>query len=113
MLTFLVRKPEILGSTPEDNFENAVGLLCPDNVRTFHGDAGSNITYISKRFGDIELKLSDPYDHTEHVLFAHHIWNSGIQMSEFISQANDPVRDTKDSRWSVEGETVLEVGAGA
>ena len=117
MLTFLIRRPEDSGPHPEDHFDNAIGLLFPDNVRTYHGDPGSHVTYLSKRFGDIELNLSDPhgdpYNQTDHLLFAHHLWNSGIQMSEFISQANDPKRDDRDGRWNVEGEKVLEVGAGA
>lgn len=113
MLTFLIRKPQVPQATPEDIYSNAIGLLFPDNVLTYHGDPGSYVTYLSKRFGNIELNLVDPYDHGEHVLFAHHIWNSGIQMAEFISQANDPSRVEKDGRWNVEGEQVLELGAGA
>ena len=113
MLTFLIRKPQIPDPPSEDVYENAVGLLFPDNVPTFHGDAGSQVTYLSKRFGDIQLSLSNPYDQNDHVLFAHYIWNSGIQMSELISQANDPKKDVKDSRWNVEGKKVLELGAGA
>ena len=113
MLTFLIRKPEIPTNTPEVIYSNAVGLLFPDNVRTYHGDAGSHITYVSKRFGDIELGLVDPYDQGEHVLFAHHVWNAGLQMAEFISRANERGREGGDLRWNVEGEKVLEVGAGA
>ncbi len=113
MLTFLIRKPEVAQITPEDIHSNAIGLLFPDNVLTYHGDPGSYVTYVSKRFGNIELNLVDPYDHGEHVLFAHHIWNSGIQMAEFISQANDPGNVENDGRWNVEGEQVLELGAGA
>ena len=113
MLTFLIRRPPVADPTPEDIYSNAIGLLFPDNVLTYHGDPGSHVTYLSKRFGNIELDLVDPYDHGEHVLFAHHIWNSGIQMAEFISQANDPAKPEKDGRWNVEGEQVLELGAGA
>lgn len=113
MLTFLIRKPQPADTTPEEIYSNAVGLLFPDNVLTYHGDPGSCVTYLSKRFGNIELSLVDPYDHGEHVLFAHHIWNSGIQMAEFISQANDPMKTEKVGRWNVAGEQILELGAGA
>ena len=113
MLTFLVRKSHDFEPPSEGIHEDAVGLLIPDNVRTYHGDPGSSITYLSKRFGGLELHLSDPLEQSEHVLFAHHIWNSGIQMSEFISQANDPMKDARDGRWNVAGEKVLELGAGA
>ena len=95
MLTFLVRTAQVPVEQPDDVYSSAVGLLFPDNIRTFHGDPGSYVTYLSKRFGDIKL-----------------IWNSGIQMAEFISQASDEAKDEKDERWNVEGETVLELGAG-
>ena len=113
MLTFLLRKSQITEPAPEDHFDNAVGLLFPDNVRTFHGDPGSDMVYASKRFGDLKLRLSEPSTQDEHVLFAHHIWNSGIQMAEFISKASDPTNDTPDERWKLGGERVLELGAGA
>ena len=113
MLTFRIRKPQIPDTSPEDIYSNAVGLLFPDNVRTYHGDAGSHVTYVSKRFGDLELSLVDPYDQGEHVLFAHHVWNSGIQMAEFISQAGPVANQEEKSKWCVEGEKILELGAGA
>ena len=115
MLTFKIRLPEVPVST-DDIYSNAVGLLFPDNVHTFHGDAGSHITYLSKRFGDMKLTLVDPHDHDEHVLFAHHIWNSGIQMAEFISDATDPAthkEGERENRWDVTGHSVLELGSGA
>jgi len=113
MLTSLVRTPEVLDRQPEDIYSNAVSLFFPDNVRTFHGDPGSHVTYVSRRFGDIKLSLSDPPTQEEHILFAHHIWNSGIQMAEFISQASDGSLAERDGRWDVTGQMVLEVGAGA
>jgi len=113
MLTTLLRTPELVDQEPEDIYSNAVGLFLPDNVRTFHGDPGSYVTYVSKRFGDIKLSLVDPTNQDERVLFAHHIWNSGIQMAEFISEASDRTESERDGRWDVTGETVLEVGAGA
>ena len=113
MLTFLIRTPELPVEPPEDVYSDAVGLLFPDNLRTCHGDAGSHVTYLSKRFGDMKLHLADPLKEEDRTLFAHFIWNSGIQMAEFISQANDPTKNERDIRWNVEGETVLELGAGA
>lgn len=114
MLTFKIRLPEVPVSA-EDIYSNAVGLLFPDNLRTFHGDPGSHITYVSKRFGDMELSLVDPHDQDERVLFAHHIWNSGIQMAEFISDASDPTTKEggeRDRRCDVNGRNVLELGSG-
>lgn len=113
MLTFKIRLPEVPVSA-EDIYSNAVGLLFPDNVRTFHGDAGSHITYLSQRFGDMTLSLVDPHDQDERVLFAHHIWNSGIQMAEFISDASDATKQgERDDRWDVTGRSILELGSGA
>lgn len=108
MLTFKIHLPEV----PNPPAENAVGLLFPDNVRTFHGDPGSHITYLSKRFGEMKLSLVDPHDQDERVLFAHHIWNSGIQMAEFISDAGDLIKEERDVRWDVNGHSVLELGSG-
>lgn len=114
MLTFKIRLPEVPSNSAEDIYCNAVGLLFPDNLRTFHGDPGSHITYLSKRFGDMKLSLVDPHDQDERVLFAHHIWNSGIQMAEFISEASDSVqRGERDAGWDVTGHSVLELGSGA
>ena len=115
MLTFKIRRPEP-DPPPEESSSNAVGLLLPDNLRTFHGDPGSHVTYLSKRFGEIKLSLVDPRDEKERVLFAQHIWNSGIQMAEFISEAGDLTKDEeqqRDSRWDVTGHSVLELGSGA
>ena len=113
MLTFKIRLPEVPNPPAEYIYSNAVGLLFPDNVRTFHGDPGSHITYLSKRFGEMKLSLVDPHDQDEHVLFAHHIWNSGIQMAEFISDCSDHAKEEeRDSRWDVTGHSVLELGSG-
>ena len=47
MLTFKIRLPEVPNPSTEEVYSNAVGMLFPDNVRTFHGDPGSHITYLS------------------------------------------------------------------
>ena len=113
MLTFKIRLPEVPKSSPEDIYSNAVGLLFPDNVQTCHGDPGSHITYLSKRFGDMKLSLVDPRDQDERVLFAHYIWNSGIQMAEFISDGSDLTKgEERDGRWDVAGHSILELGSG-
>ena len=113
MLTFKIRLPEVPNPPAEEIYSNAVGMLFPDNVRTFHGDPGSHITYLSKRFGEMKLSLVNPYDEDERVLFAHHIWNSGIQMAEFISDGSDLTKEgERDTRWDVTGHSVLELGSG-
>ena len=113
MLTFKIRLPEVPSPPAEEVYSNAVGMLFPDNVRTFHGDPGSHITYLSNRFGEMNLNLVNPHDQDERVLFAHHIWNSGIQMAEFISDGSDLTKEgERDVRWDVTGHSVLELGSG-
>lgn len=106
MLTYLLRSSENPSSSLPEVHSTTVGLPIPDNIKTFHGSPGKSIVYSSKRFGDIKLQLSEPENKDQHRLFAHHVWNSGIQLAEFVSDAQE------NGRWSLVGETVLELGAG-
>lgn len=90
---------------PEDIFAAAPGLIFTDDLRNLHGDDRSTLVYKSRRFGNIELRTADPASENDRKLFAHYLWNAGIKMAEMISQE-------EDSRWSVKGERVLELGAG-
>ncbi|KAK4508260.1 hypothetical protein PRZ48_001998 [Zasmidium cellare] len=89
---------------PEDIFASAPGLIFTDDLRNMHGDDASVLVYKSKRFGDIELRTADPEKEGDRKLFAHYLWNAGIKMAELISE--------EDAEWRVEGERVLELGAG-
>lgn len=93
---------------PEDIFAAAPGLIFTDDLRNSHGDPGSTIVYKSKRFGSIELKTADPQAEDERQLFSHYLWNAGIKLAEIISQ-----HSVQNGEWTVEGEKVLELGAGA
>ncbi|MCJ1307113.1 hypothetical protein MMC25_000759 [Agyrium rufum] len=106
---------------PEDIFSVSASILFPDDPQIQHGNPGSGVIYSSSTFGDIELRLSDPEGEGNRRLFAHYVWNSGIQMAEFIGGATS--RSSSDVNgnagemsevvdWSVNGETVLELGAG-
>lgn len=90
---------------PEDIFAAAPGLIFSDDLRNHHGDPDSVIVYKNPRLADIELRTADPTDEDERQLFSHYLWNAGIKMANLISK-------TDDLRWSVEGERVLELGAG-
>lgn len=92
---------------PEDIFAAAPGLIFTDDLRNIHGDPGSIIVYKSKRFGDLELRTADPDGEDERKLFSHYLWNAGIKMAELISH-----NELEHGKWSVEGEKVLELGAG-
>ncbi|EMD00657.1 hypothetical protein BAUCODRAFT_55401, partial [Baudoinia panamericana UAMH 10762] len=92
---------------PEDIFASAPGLIFTDDLRNNHGDPGSTIVYKSKRFGDIELETADPSIERERQLFSHYLWNAGIKLAELISDEH-----ADGGKWSVNGERVLELGAG-
>lgn len=94
---------------PEDIFASAPGLIFTDDLRNQHGDPGSVIIYKSGRFGNIELRTADPEGEDERQLFSHYLWNAAIKLAELMSWAGTKRVDT---RWSVQGEKVLELGAG-
>lgn len=79
-------------------------MIFTDDLRNQHGDPGSSVIYKSKRYGDIELGLTDPAGEDSRKLFSHYLWNAGVQMAEYVGEER--------GRWSVEGKTVLELGAG-
>lgn len=103
-----VRIPGKEATSQEDIFNAGLNLLFPDDAQASHGDPGSYIIYTSPRFGDIQLKLVDPEGANERLLFAHYLWNSGITLADFISQAVGSPGDL----WNVSGLEVLELGAG-
>lgn len=88
---------------PEDIFAAATSSLFKD-VSNLHGDPDSTVVYKSKRFGPIELRTADPEGENERRLFSHYVWNASIKLSELMSTAG--------GAWDVEGERVLELGAG-
>ncbi|KAK6434780.1 hypothetical protein LTR95_009038 [Oleoguttula sp. CCFEE 5521] len=93
---------------PEDIFAAAPMWLFPDDTINMHGDPESIIVYKSSRFGDIRLQTADPNGEAERRLFSHYLWNAGVKLSELISQS----KVASGGAWSVEGEMVLELGAG-
>ena len=97
--------PPDIDEEPEDIFAAAPGLIFPDDLRNIHGDPDSTIVYKSARFGDIELRTSDPENEDERKLFGHYLWNAGIKLAELISQEDH-------GAWSVQGKKVIELGAG-
>lgn len=112
MLSSLVYTPSS-SSSVEDIFFSSLSLIFPDHIRDQHGDPGSYVIYKSQRFGDLDLKLTDPVGEDERRLFAHYLWNSGVLMAEYISGNGDGEKQLKERRrWDVKGEKVLELGAG-
>lgn len=93
---------------PEDIFASAPGFLFTDDLTNSHGAPDSLIQYKNSRLGNIELTTADPVGETERTLFSHYLWNAGLKLAELISHVNE----SEDKRWSVEGEPILELGAG-
>lgn len=107
MLSSLVRLPSPPNDTDiqvEDIFSSALGLIFTDDLRNQHGDPGSSVIYKSQSYGDIELRLTDPAGEDSRNLFSQYLWNAGVQMAEYVGEER--------GKWSVEGEKVLELGAG-
>lgn len=112
-LTELVQEiPINQEESAEDFFASAPGLLFTDDLRNLHGDPGFLITYKSQRFGNIELTTADPNGEEERRLFSHYLWNAGILMAERVS-GQRLLNDEEKKQWSVDGKSVLELGAGA
>ena len=93
---------------PEDIFAAAPGFLFTDDLTNSHGAPESIIQYKNKRFGEIELQTADPEGEQERTLFSHYLWNAGLKLGELISHAGLQ----EDKRWNVEGQRVMELGAG-
>lgn len=112
MLTSLIRLP-IIPFAVEDIYSSSLTTLFPNDVQTSHGDAGSYVIYKSKRFGDLELRLTNPSIEDERWLFAHFVWNASVQMAEYVSGCATGLNGKEKRSWDVTGEKVLELGAGA
>jgi nicotinamide N-methyltransferase len=136
MLSSLLRvQPKVIDATPdtEDIFQSSLGLIFTDDLQNQHGDPGTTVTYRSNGYGDLEFEVADPIGETERTKFAHYLWNAGVLMGEFIGgqkgskkAASDEIwgvrkftggrtwwlDDDEEVRWQVEGQQVLELGAG-
>ncbi len=88
---------------PEDFLGESLGVIFPDDITNQHGDIDHPVTYLSPTYGSIVLQLADPQGDDNRKLFSHFLWNSGLQIAEFIEE---------DKEWDVKGKKVLELGAG-
>ncbi|KAM0159715.1 hypothetical protein ACHAQE_004837 [Botrytis cinerea] len=95
---------------PEDLFQSSLSSLFPDDIQNQHGDKDQRIIYTSPTLGEIVLELSSPAGEKGRLLFAHYLWNAGLQLAEFFEEG-DGKRGGRE-RWEVTGERVLEVGSG-
>ncbi|KAL4944801.1 hypothetical protein BDV06DRAFT_210016 [Aspergillus oleicola] len=125
---------------PEDLFASFIQIphLFPDDVPSFHGDPGQHLLYSSLRYGDIRIMVPSYPEQTKEKppeeasgvlpandeatdveegrrLFAHFVWSAGMVVSEGIelAESKHPAAEEYREVWSVRGEKVLELGAGA
>lgn len=105
MLTDKIRLAGAEATDPEDFLGESLGVIFPDDITNQHGDIEHPVIYLSQKFGDIVLQLADPQGDDSRKLFSHFLWNSGLQIADYIE--DDEVRE-----WNVEGMKVLELGAG-
>ncbi|CAI7580053.1 unnamed protein product [Penicillium bialowiezense] len=123
--------------SPEDLFGTFLPHLFPDDAPSFHGDPGQHLLYSSPRYGDLDIMVpSYPSsgNRSEEIaagqpkadgtvnqvdegrkLFAHFLWSAAMVVAEGVEMADEPGSEGTEARdiWAVEGESVLELGAGA
>jgi hypothetical protein len=125
---------------PEDILATTIPFLDPHYAHNMHGDPGAAVLYDSRAFGKLRLKLCDPGQESERQLFAHYVWNASFVLAECIGKGwwweglvkgeEEEGKDGEERRrrgekgevkggarlrredWSVQGESVLELGAG-
>lgn len=124
MLGNLIHVTEALDPSAEDLFSSALDLIFLDDTSVLHGDPGSLVTYKSKQFGDIELRLSQPETEEDRRLFAQYLWNAGVLLAELVSanlasrsvigdgDGGNTILSEMRHDWNVAEEKVLELGAG-
>lgn len=128
----------ITDTSPQDIdiFASALSTVFPDDTRNQHGDPGATVMYTPSRASrlwgrEVKLSVCEPERDEERRLFAHYLWNAGVWLGERVAGGEgreldgegedgdggeEEMEGTDCGRWegwSVEGETVLELGAGA
>ncbi|KAI9367038.1 hypothetical protein BJX61DRAFT_547880 [Aspergillus egyptiacus] len=117
---------------PEDLFTSFLPHLFPDDAPPFHGNPGQHLLYSSPRYGDLTIMVpSYPGQHEDRSkeiaagqpdpnggvnkveegrkLFAHLLWTAAMVVADGIEKDDG---DSSSGMWKVEGERVLELGAG-
>lgn len=123
---FTSNDQQIDDESPEDIFGSFLAHLLPDDAPSFHGDAGQHLLYSSPRHGVLDIMVpsypGSSDNRSEEIdaggttqveagrkLFAHFLWSAGLVVAEGVESASE---GDSESIWSVEGETVMELGAG-
>jgi hypothetical protein len=114
---------------PEDIFSSTLGSIFTDDLQNLHGDDPDTvIIYNNAKHGELEFRTADVNGEEQRTKFAHYLWNAGILMAELIGGRPEGSREEdgeewkegewwtgkeEEKAWGVQGETVLELGAGA
>lgn len=137
MLSALLRsvpKNAVAEPDPEDYFYSSLGLIFTDDIQNQHGDPDTTVTYRSNGYGDLVFEIAEPQAEIERKKFAHHLWNSGVLIGEFVGGQKHEGRvkptdedwgqrkyadgskwwldDEEQESWNVRNEKVIELGAG-
>jgi len=135
-----LRHPNNTPLSPEDIFGSSLGGIFTDDLQNQHGDDADTVILYrpsNPRYPKLEFRTADVNGEEERRKFAHYLWNAGVLMAELVGgrmrvDADEAegrhTRDGDEERWedgewwmseeeerawSVEGEQVLELGAGA
>ncbi|KAN0068826.1 hypothetical protein V8E54_012995 [Elaphomyces granulatus] len=106
----------------EDIFTSFLPHLFPDDAPSFHGDPGQHLLYHSPLYGPLEIMVPTyPIASTcqsdsrvegideSRKLFAHFLWSAAMVVAVGVEGA---AAAAGKAVWSVDGHTVLELGAG-
>ncbi|KAJ4360995.1 uncharacterized protein N0V89_001564 [Didymosphaeria variabile] len=137
-----LRRPTSYELTPEDIFESSLGGVFANDLQNHHGDSPTSTliyTPSNPSYAPISLHTADVNSEDQRQKFAHYLWNAGILMAELVGGrpgeegTGDEARNEEsevwaeesrwpagtwwtdaeeEEKWSVKGETVLELGAG-
>jgi hypothetical protein len=124
---------------PEDIFSSSLSTLFPDDLQVQHGDPETRILYRSALHGDLEFRCADVSGEEDRTKFAHYLWNAGVLMGEIVGGRDVETRqkdgeaeeeddewgrrefsggrmwwidEDEQKTWAVNGQRVLELGAG-
>ncbi|KAL5050472.1 hypothetical protein BDW71DRAFT_194802 [Aspergillus fruticulosus] len=122
----------------EDLFSSFLPHLFPDDAPQFHGNPGQHLLYSSPRYGELQImvpsypsqsqsgdqlkEIAEGLPHSDgqvnrveegRKLFAHFLWSAAMVVAEGLEQSDAGSGNSDAEVWKVQGEKVLELGAGA
>ena len=136
-----LRRPTDSPLSPEDIFGSSLGGIFTDDLQNQHGDDPDTVILYrpsNPAYKELEFRTADVDGEEQRRKFAHYLWNAGILMAELVGgrPGENRARDSgvgiesiseheawkdgewwtsreEEELWSVRGQRVLELGAGA